>query len=142
METIDYQTEVSKEKFISFRTKVGESGVPATSGAPATSGDRLVSFLRLSLTDFKLSRDNFITELCDCAIIREVHVYGKVEKIGAVGTENAQHMGLGKRMILEAEQIAKKAGYKKLAVISAIGTREYYSKLGYKLNEFYMIKDL
>ena len=45
-------------------------------------------------------------------------------------------------MILEAERIAKSAGYKKMAVISAIGTREYYTKLGYKLNELYLIKEL
>jgi elongator complex protein 3 len=136
MDILEYETSIGKEKFISYKTQ------PNDNLDPKLKGDRLISFLRLCLVDFKLCRDNFITELSDCAVIREVHVYGKVEKIGSVGTENAQHMGLGKQMILKAEDIARKAGYKKLAVISAIGTREYYSKLGYKLEELYLIKEL
>ena len=142
METIDYETSIGKEKFISFKTKSDENKEGPKNLDPKLKADRLVSFLRLCLTDFKLCRDNFITELSDCAVIREVHVYGKVEKIGTVGSENAQHLGLGKQMMQEAEKIAKKAGYKKIAVISAIGTREYYTKLGYALNELYLIKEL
>lgn len=136
MNLLEYETSIGNEKFISYNTRANDNL------DPKLKGDRLISFLRLCLVDFKLCRDNFITELSDCAVIREVHVYGKVEKIGSVGTENAQHMGLGKQMILKAEEIAKKAGYKKLAVISAIGTREYYSKLGYKIDELYLIKEL
>ena len=42
----------------------------------------------------------------------------------------------------EAEKIAKEKGYKKMAVISGVGVREYYKKLGYHLEGTYMIKDL
>jgi len=42
----------------------------------------------------------------------------------------------------EAENTAKNNGFKRIAVISAVGTREYYKKLGYKLEGTYMIKDL
>lgn len=142
IDILDYETSIGREKFISYKTKANEKQDGQKNLNPKLRGDRLVSFLRLCLTDFKLCRDNFITELSDCALIREVHVYGKVEKIGSAGSENAQHLGLGKEMIKEAERIAKTAGYKKMAVISAIGTREYYTKLGYKLNELYLIKEL
>ena len=53
-----------------------------------------------------------------------------------------QHLGIGKQLMAEAEKIAKKAGYKKIAVIAAIGTREYYKKLGYELEGTYMMKKL
>lgn len=137
LETIDYETSVGKEKFISFRTPDNDNL------DPKNRGDRIVGFLRLLLPDLKISRDNFITELSDCAIIREVHVYGQVEKIGTQGTDDkAQHTGLGKKLILEAEAIAKKAGFKRIAVISAIGTRDYYKKLGFELDRLYSTKKL
>jgi len=82
----------------------------------------------------------FIKELEGCAIVRELHVYGKAIPIGGKG--EIQHTGLGKALIKEAEDITKKAGYKKLAIISGVGVRPYYKKLGYNLQGDYMIKDL
>ena len=77
------------------------------------------------------------------AIIRELHIYGQALNLGEEGAES-QHIGLGKRLIKKAEEIAKENGFKKLSVISGIGVREYYKKLGYKLDEegIYMIKKL
>ncbi|MEK6914698.1 MAG: tRNA uridine(34) 5-carboxymethylaminomethyl modification radical SAM/GNAT enzyme Elp3 [Nanoarchaeota archaeon] len=83
----------------------------------------------------------FMKELKDCAMVREVHVYGKSLNIGEEGKEG-QHSGIGKKLMIEAEKIAKKNGFKKLAVISGIGVREYYKKLGYNLEGFYMVKEL
>ena len=75
------------------------------------------------------------------ALIRELHTYGELipikSKISAV-----QHMGLGKRLMQEAERLAKKNGYKRIAVISGIGVRGYYRKLGYRLQDTYMVKTL
>ena len=48
----------------------------------------------------------------------------------------------GRRLLAEAERIAKEKGYTKLAVISGIGVREYYRKNGYTLEETYMVKYL
>ena len=48
-----------------------------------------------------------------------------------------QHKGLGKKLIKEAEKIAKG---KNIVVISGIGVRDYYRKLGYRLKDTYMIK--
>ena len=74
------------------------------------------------------------------AMIREVHVYGQALDLGEK-TEGAQHKGLGKQLIAKAEQIAKNNKCKKLSIISGIGVREYYRKLGYKLEESYMVKE-
>jgi elongator complex protein 3 len=54
----------------------------------------------------------------------------------------AQHSGLGKTLIHWAEEIAHQKNYQRVVVISAIGTRRYYKRLGYKRGELYMIKDL
>ena len=54
----------------------------------------------------------------------------------------SQHKGLGKKLMAQAEKIAKKNNYKKIAVIAGIGVREYYRKLGYKLKNSYMIKKI
>ena len=53
-----------------------------------------------------------------------------------------QHIGFGKRLIYRAESIAWKNGYRKIAIISAVGTRDYYRKMGYHLENTYMVKTL
>ena len=75
------------------------------------------------------------------AIIRELHVYGKTLNLGDKGNIS-QHKGIGKWLMGEAEDIVKKQGIKELVVISGVGVREYYRKLGYKLEGFYMVKEI
>jgi len=100
----------------------------------------LFGLLRLR---FPNNKNIFVKELRDAAIIREVHVYGKAEEIGKKEASGIQHKGLGRQLMKKAEKLAKQAGYKKLAVISGVGVREYYStKLGYKLIGHYMVKNL
>ncbi len=53
-----------------------------------------------------------------------------------------QHRGYGKELIERAEEIASESGYEKLAIISGIGAREYYRKLGYSLDGVYMSKPM
>lgn len=100
--------------------------------------DEIFGFLRLSLP--KIS--SFISELNNCAIIREIHIYGQSTEIGKKDPNYSQHQGLGKTLILEAERLSKNEGYKKLAVISAIGTRGYYEKNGFNYAGLYQTKDL
>jgi elongator complex protein 3 len=77
------------------------------------------------------------------AIVRELHVYGKSLAIGEKSNrEVSQHRGLGKLLMQKAEEIAKKEKASELRVISGVGVREYYKKLGYKLREEYMVKKL
>ncbi len=74
------------------------------------------------------------------AVIRELHVYGEVSPLGERQGRKTQHTGLGQRLLNKAEQIVQKHRIKKLSIISGIGAREYYQKLGYQLEKTYMIK--
>jgi len=100
---------------------------------------KLYSLLRLRLPE----QDNpLFPELNGCAIIREIHTYGKTLSHTAKDSVKTQHRGLGKRLMREAEDRARSAGYPKIAVISSIGTREYYRSQGYERAGFYMTKNL
>lgn len=105
--------------------------------------DKLCSLLRLRFSSYSLNgKKHFIPELEGAALVREVHVYGEQVKVSDEFEGASQHIGLGKRMMLKAEELSLKNGYKKIAVISGIGVREYYRKLGYRLEGTYMVKDL
>lgn len=74
------------------------------------------------------------------AIIRELHTYGQMLKIGTKNAQASQHKGMGNKLIAEVEKICKKNKIPKLAVISGVGVRDYYRKLGYKLENTYLVK--
>ncbi|MBI5023095.1 MAG: tRNA uridine(34) 5-carboxymethylaminomethyl modification radical SAM/GNAT enzyme Elp3 [Candidatus Magasanikbacteria bacterium] len=76
------------------------------------------------------------------AFIRELHTYGHLMPLGQRSKKASQHHGLGKRLIAEAEKIARQQGADTIAIISGIGVRNYYKKLGYKLHKTYMVKKL
>jgi len=76
----------------------------------------------------------------DSAIVRELHVLGQSAGIGKKG--DVQHQGIGKNLIATAEEIAKTYYRKKMIIISGIGVREYYRKLGYHKEGAYMVKTL
>ena len=97
--------------------------------------DRIAGFLRLRLA--AESPDAAVTELAGRAIIREVHVYGAVVGFGERGEGRSQHVGLGRRLIAEALALAAEAGFEHVAVISSVGTREYYRRLGFVDGELY-----
>jgi len=105
-----------------------------------TPENQLAGFLRLSLP--KDTRVSGIDELDKAAIIREVHVYGQSLEVGEDRKGIAQHSGLGTRLIAEAERIAKEAGYERMAVIAAVGTRAYYAGRGFELGPYFMTKQL
>ncbi|MDP1884512.1 MAG: hypothetical protein Q8L10_04025, partial [Candidatus Moranbacteria bacterium] len=80
--------------------------------------------------------------LKNAALIREVHTYGKLTKIDMQDKNSPQHIGLGRKLMLEAERIAKNEfDLEKIVVISGIGVRGYYRKLGYRLKNSYMVKN-
>ena len=83
-----------------------------------------------------------IPEISHCAFIRELHVYGQLVKIGEKRQQASQHKGFGKKLMKVAEEIIQKAGIQKSAVISGVGVRGYYRKLGYRKVGTYMIKKL
>jgi elongator complex protein 3 len=125
LEDFPYEAGGAEEHFLSF----------------TTDANRLAGFLRLSLPSPDAPRVG-LRDLQGAAIVREVHVYGQSLEVGAGQSGAAQHIGLGTRLMREAEVLALRAGYDRVAVISALGTRGYYRKLGYELGETYMIKQL
>ncbi|MEM2535908.1 MAG: tRNA uridine(34) 5-carboxymethylaminomethyl modification radical SAM/GNAT enzyme Elp3 [Candidatus Hadarchaeales archaeon] len=99
--------------------------------------DVLLALLRLRLPSSKAHRP----ELEGAAVVRELHVYGPLVPVGEAPTEGAwQHRGLGKSLLEEAEHLAEERGKEKIAVLSGIGVREYYRKLGYSRQGPYMCK--
>lgn len=118
----DYKASEGKEIFLSFENK---------------KRTKLFAFLRL-----RKPADPFIKALKKSAIIRELHTYGQMIPLGEKAI-SPQHRGLGKKLIREAEKITREElNLPTIAVISGIGVREYYRKLGYKLRQTYMIKHL
>jgi elongator complex protein 3 len=125
LDDLVYQVGPAEEHFLSYTTPE----------------DRLAGFLRLSLPG-KGSPDAGLADLREAAIIREVHVYGQSLMVGRGQEGAAQHIGLGTRLIQQAEQIARGRGYVRLAVIAAVGTRRYYLRRGFARGKVYLIKAL
>ncbi len=134
MEKIVYTASAGQEVFLSF----------------VKDKFTIIGFLRL-----RIPANPHRIELQDSAIVRELHIYGQAlsvgQRISATGTGEAggpeqryyQHSGYGAKLMSEAERIAREEfGIYKLSVISAVGTREYYRKLGYTQNGPYVSKDL
>jgi elongator complex protein 3 len=106
-----------------------------------TQQDRLAGFLRLSLPGSG-SPATGLADLDGAALVREVHVYGQSLDLGAEQSGAAQHSGLGTRLLARAEELAGAAGYARMAVIAAVGTRGYYAGRGYQMGDTYMVKAL
>jgi len=120
----EYDSSNGRETFISFDDE----------------DETIYGFLRLRKPSELVHRDEITSNSC---IVRELHVFGKSIKIGEHEENSIQHSGLGKKLMDEAEKISKESfDAKKLLVISAVGTREYYKKLGYSLDGPYMSKQL
>jgi elongator complex protein 3 len=125
LDDLVYQAGAAEEHFISY----------------VTPDDQLAGFIRLSLPG-KDSPQTGMPDLDGAALIREVHVYGQSLPVGAEKQGAAQHAGLGTRLLEKAESVAKANGFKRMAVISAVGTRGYYLERGFERGEFYLTKSL
>jgi elongator complex protein 3 len=106
-----------------------------------TANDRLAGYLRLWLPG-ESSISTGLPDLAQAALIREVHVYGPSLPLGDPPNGAAQHTGVGARLVAWGEEVAMQAGFRRLAIIAALGTRPYYQRLGYRLEESYMLKSL
>ncbi len=131
LRTTPYETTATSERFLEWVTPEG----------------KIAGFLRLSLPK-QQAMASLLEELenaplaLDEAMIREVHVYGRVERIAHDGKSNAQHRGLGTQLVNRACELAAEAGYQRINVISAVGTRGYYRKLGFYDNGLYQQRNL
>ena len=91
------------------------------------STDTLHGFLRLRIPSGNEHRPEIRSQ--NCALVRELHVYGTVVPVGEKGNPTtSQHKGMGSRLLLEVEAISREYSRRKLVVISAVGTREYLQK--------------
>lgn len=121
-----YPTQVSTEHFLEWITPEG----------------KIAGFLRLSLphADVTTLYDGLGISSGE-AMIREVHIYGEAARIHAE-TEGAQHRGLGRALIEYACALAAEKGYHALNVISSVGTRAYYRRLGFVDGPLYQTRSL
>lgn len=144
LEVIEYETTATGERFLQWVTPQG----------------KIAGFLRLSLphanamAQLEEEYQEATSKTTDSAyalpfplqageaMIREVHVYGRVEKLQHAGINNAQHRGLGTQLVNRACELASQAGYQRINVISAVGTRGYYRKLGFYDNGLYQQRKL
>ena len=115
LDCVAYRTTVSDERFLQWMTDDGH----------------IAAFLRLSLP-----REG--TQ----AMIREVHVYGRVASLGSSERGGAQHAGLGRQLVEEACAQAREAGFSAINVISSVGTRGYYRNLGFGTAGLYQQRSL
>ena len=69
-------------------------------------------------------------------------MYGQALPVGGEQPGAAQHIGLGTALLEKAEEVARAAGFKRMAVIAAVGTRKYYQARGFRRGELYMVKEL
>ncbi len=128
IEATPYPTAFAQEVFLAARDQAAS----------------LLGFARLSLPagwpDPALAAQ--LPELAEAALIRELHVYGQALGIGRPAGSSAQHRGVGSALLARAEAAAAQAGYARMAVIAAVGTRAYYAARGYVESGTYMTKTL
>lgn len=119
-----YYAQNGTEYFISFEACAGKSETGNV--------DKLLGFVRLRIPSSQ--QFSFFEKVKNCALIRELHVYGTLNPTKGISNTNVQHKGIGKKLMNEAEKIAILNGYTKIAVISGVGVRNFYRKLGYILD--------
>jgi ELP3 family radical SAM enzyme/protein acetyltransferase len=141
--------EVSNEKFekneiqylVRSFTASGAKEVFISAEVSRPNRNLLLGFLRLRFGN--ALENSVIPELKGkTAMIRELHVYGRVQPVGHKDATGTQHLGIGKTLLKIAEQLTMKMRYEQLAIISGIGVRDYYRKRGYELRGSYMIKNI
>lgn len=125
LDDLVYQAEEAEEHFLSF----------------VTPDDRLAGFVRLSLPSSAAPQTG-LTDLQDAALVREVHVYGQSLPVGTEQEGAAQHAGLGTQLLEAATRIARQNGFVRMAVISAVGARQYYLERGFERGQLYLVKSI
>jgi len=129
LKRIDYKANDGQEIFLTHETPQGQ----------------IISLLRLRIPSWFFPENPgkpIFKALKNCALVRELHTYGELTRIENK-KGNSQHRGFGKKLLLAAEKIVRdEFQIPRLAVISGIGVKEYYRKLGYLEEETYMMKNI
>ncbi|MCU0522520.1 MAG: tRNA uridine(34) 5-carboxymethylaminomethyl modification radical SAM/GNAT enzyme Elp3 [Anaerolineae bacterium] len=124
LDVVGYDTDATREEFLQFLTPEGA----------------LAGFLRLSMP-FGERSDVPIPDIRNCAMVRELHIYGPAQELGE-RRRGAQHRGLGTLLLEAAADRARAAGFGEIAVIAAAGTRAYYRERGFIQGTLYPIRSL
>lgn len=127
LDEVAYETSNTSERFLQWVTPQG----------------KIAGFLRLSLPHdgYVRAHTGELPDELGCAMIREVHVYGQVANLHR-SDGSAQHLGLGRQLVEHACAIARDAGFGRINVISSVGTRDYYRKLGFADGDLYQTREL
>ncbi|GBG32423.1 Elongator complex protein 3 [Hondaea fermentalgiana] len=141
-----------KDAVLRQRSYRGSDGTEHFLSFETPDEDTLFGFVRLRVPDQNPPPETAFPELNGggVALVRELHVYGKLVPTRASKTEKvakssvAQHTGFGARLMAECERLALGARMTRIAVIAGVGTRSYYRRLGYRLEGegSYLIKTI
>ncbi|GAJ22022.1 unnamed protein product, partial [marine sediment metagenome] len=127
MVTTDYEASGSREIFLSLEDKQ----------------ETIFGLLRMRIQTKPIAGLGEDSER-NQALIRELHVYGPELALSQRNPKAAQHRGLGKALLKEAERIAAerfKAQW--MVILSGVGAREYYrTEFGYHSQGDYIVKRL
>jgi elongator complex protein 3 len=109
--------------------------------AEDSENDVLIGYLRLRIPSKKAHRQEIKAE--PCSIVRELHIYGPLVPVGKHLAKAWQHRGYGSILLGEAERVTQEDyDLKKILIISALGTKQYYKRFGYRYEGVYMAKTL
>lgn len=120
----EYDAAQGKEYFLSFELE----------------DETLLAMLRLRVSN--TSDTALFKALQGSGIIRELHTFGHALAVNSDNKKKAQHVGFGKRLVAEAERITKEHGLKKISVISGIGVKDFYRKIGFSDDGTYLVKKI
>jgi elongator complex protein 3 len=134
-----------KPKLENFKINIEEyeasEGIEIFISIDEPSVDALIGYLRLRIPSEKAERPEILNG--KTSIVRELKVCGPVVPLGEHFEEAYQHKGLGAKLLFEAEKISlEKFDCKKILVLSGLGVKPYYKRLGYHSNGPYMAKIL
>jgi len=140
MQTANLRPDPDKVKILTMSYSASE-GTEIFISAEEPENDVLIGYLRLRIPSEKASRPEI--KATPCSVVRELHVYGSLVPVGMHMSKAWQHKGYGEALLAEAERITRE-GYnlKKILVISALGTRQYYKRFGYDHDGVYMSKSV
>jgi len=142
---IGHRMAIDKVRLNPDKIKILKTNYTASEGeetfisAEDMENDVLVGYLRLRIPSKRAHRSEIKAQ--HCSIVRELHVYGPLVPVGKHLSEAWQHKGYGSILLAEAERISKEDyDLRKILVISALGTKQYYMRFGYRYDGVYLSK--
>jgi elongator complex protein 3 len=144
---VGHKTRNAEIKLDATNVQILRAGYKASEGeeiflsAEDPENDVLIGYLRLRVPSTMAHRKEI--KAIPCTIVRELHVYGSLVPVGKHLAKAWQHKGYGGILLSEAENITQEDyGFKKILVISALGTKQYYKRFRYNYDGVYMSKIL